>query len=154
MQTAVNVVARRGTISVRERKKLDCQSNDVEMASPGLDRTTAGMKPASLDEVESFYQFFYDLRELKEIIAVVRVPDNDESAARCGNSSHQRAAIAGFVDRYDARSLTLGDSSRQIGAAIIRHQNFARDVMLAESFPHFLDATCQSILLVKAGNNN
>src|SRR4029450_5853075 len=120
---------------------------------PGPNPTHASGKPAALDQVESFSQFSYDLRQLEEIIAVVCVPYDDESAGRRGYSAHQCAAIAWFVDGYHARSLALGDSLGQIGAPIVRHQNLTSDVMLAQSSSSFLNARRQSILLIKAGND-
>src|SRR6266542_91162 len=96
---------------------------------------------------------FLRSRELAEIITVVSVPHNDESAVCRGNSSHQCVAIAWFLDCYDAHSLTLSDGLRRIGAAIVRHQNFTRNVVLAESSSSFLNACRQSILLIKAGDN-
>jgi hypothetical protein len=107
-----------------------------------------------LDQVKSFSQFFDEPRYLKEIIAVISIPYDDESAARRRNSSHQRTAVAWFLDHYDARSLALRDSSRRIGAAIVRHYNFANDVMFPERAPSFLNATCHGILLVEAGNDH
>src|SRR5207249_9900701 len=41
----------------------------------------------------------------------------------------------------------------KIGAAIVRHHNFTGDGMFTASLPSFLNATCQRILLVEAGND-
>jgi hypothetical protein len=105
------------------------------------------------EQSQTFSQFFNNVRDLKEIIAVIGVPYDDEPAARRRNSSHQCAAITWFLDRYDACLFALSDSSRRIGAAIVSHYNFTGDVMFSESSPSLLNAPCQSILLIEAGND-
>src|SRR4029453_18254267 len=116
--------------------------------------TTTGGKPASLHQVKSFSQFSYNLRDLKEVIAVISIPDDDESAARRCNSSHERTAIAWFLDHHDACMLTLCDSGGRIGAAIVRDYNFTGDVIFPESSQRFLDAISQSVGLIEAGNDH
>jgi hypothetical protein len=41
-----------------------------------------------LDQIESFSQLFNDLGDLKEIVTVIGIPNDDESAGRRRNSSH------------------------------------------------------------------
>src|SRR5262249_40100655 len=70
-QTAVNVVNRR--VEPLARKKGENRIANPAMQKrhrAGLNRTTTSGKPAPLDQIESFSQFFYNLRELKKIIAV------------------------------------------------------------------------------------
>jgi hypothetical protein len=79
-QTAVNVVDRRA-------EPFPCEKGKNWIANPTLqewhrtrlNRTTTRRKPTSLDQVKSFSQFFYNLRELEKIVAVVRVRYDDES---------------------------------------------------------------------------
>ena len=72
-----------------------------------------------------------------------------------GRMSTAKAVIELLLtaDPERARAMALSDSSRQIGAAIVRHHNFTSDGMFAASLPSFLNATCQRILLVEAGND-
>src|SRR5207244_13122377 len=100
--------------------------------------TTTSWKPAPLNQFKSFSQFFNDLRDLKEIVTVISIPYDDELAARSSNSSHQCAAVAWFLDHYDARAMALRDSPRQIGAPLVRHHNFPRDAMFAPSIRSFI----------------
>jgi hypothetical protein len=118
----------------------------------GSNGPAPGRKSAPLDEVEPIPQFFDDLRDLKEIVAGIGIPDDDESAFRSGNSSHQCAAIARITHHYHARPLILSDSSRRIGTAVVCHDYFAGDIVFAQSLPSFLNATSQSLLLIEAGN--
>ena len=139
--------------SDEKRKKRVANPAMQEWHRTRLNGTTPGRKSAPLNQVEPFSQFFNDLRDLKEIVAGIGIPYEDELAARSSNSSHQCAAVAWFLDHYDSRAMALSDSSRQIGAAIVRHHNFTSDGMFAASLPSFLNATCQRILLVEAGND-
>jgi len=74
--------------------------------------------------VVAFAQFFNESRHIAEVVAVVRVPHNDERAARAGDARAQRSAVAALRHTNHPRSVLFRDSNRIVRRAIVRDDYF------------------------------
>ena len=85
-----------------------------------------------------------------EVVAGVGVRHQDVAAARSFNSCDQRRAVAARRDVHDA--CTFGDCDRlgAVGRAVVRDDDFARDVAVADGVDRLPDAVCEGLGLIQA----
>src|SRR5207253_4342649 len=73
----------------------------------------------------AFAQLGYEGIEAAEVIAAIRIADDDVAAARGGDASCQRRAIAAPRDVDDAGSGTLGHRPRAVDRSVVGNQHFS-----------------------------
>src|SRR5882724_3569865 len=103
-------------------------------------------------QVVTLAQFLYKLWYFAEVIAVVSVAHNNESALRCGYSCFQRRAVASFGDTNHSCSMRFSKLDRTVGRAIICHHHFATQPRSPKRRDCFVDAERQRLHLVETRN--
>ena len=91
-------------------------------------------------EKDSAQELFDELRDLQEVVAVVRVAHDHVTAAGRGDPTHQRTAVSGPLDPDDAGAEPLRDHRRLVGAAVVGNDDFAMDAAVGDRFASLEDA--------------
>src|SRR5215472_2245207 len=97
-----------------------------------LDGAAAGRKPAPLREVVASPKSFDKSGEFGEIVAVVGVAHDDERAARGGNSTAQRVAVALQWDIDHPSAELTRDVLRAISAPVVGNDDFTTNTCLTK----------------------
>ncbi len=110
-------------------KKCIEQSSETGIAEVFVERRHGARfdfapEPVAHHHVVAFAQFFHESRHIAEVVAVVRVPHNDERAARAGDARAQRSAVAALRHTNHLRSVLFRDSNRIVRRAIVRDDYF------------------------------
>ncbi len=92
--------------------------------------------------------------DLEEVVAVVRVAHDDVGPARRVDRTHQRGAVAPFVDVHHTRPHPLGDPGRAVAAAVIPDDHLAFDSLLGEHALHLANAGLEGVRLVEARHHD
>ena len=74
--------------------------------------------------------------------------------ARGADAAAQRAAVAFFLHRHDARAEFFRDGLRTVGAAVVGDEDFAAHAGALDSEPRLLDAARERFRLVQARHQN
>src|SRR5262245_40287896 len=121
---------------------------------PRHDAPTAAGHSASLNKIISFTQLINELWDFPEIVTIVRITHNNELTA-CGiDSTHQRLAITPRFDVDNLRTLRTRNRLRPIGAAVIRNDHLAGNVMIPQSLPCLFNACAHRIRLIEARHDH
>src|SRR5260370_18780594 len=76
-------------------------------------------------DVVAFAQFFHESRHVGEVVAVVRIPHDNEWAAGSGDARAQRRAVPALRHANHARTVLFGNLNRAVRRPVIRHNYFA-----------------------------
>ena len=120
----------------------------------GKDATATRLEPAALDQFVSLAQALDELRQLAEIVAVVRVAHDHEPSVRGVDAAHQCGAVTLVGHRHDPRPLGARDVHRRVGAAVVGHDNLADDAGRLHGGERLADAGRQCVRLVEAGHDD
>src|ERR1051325_2172338 len=71
------------------------------------DLTTTGWKPAALNKIIAFSQFFGETRNLEKIIAIIGISHYYESATSSRYSAHESVSVTFRLDVNDACAESL-----------------------------------------------
>jgi hypothetical protein len=93
-----------------------------------------------LYQVKPFSQLFDKQRDITKIVTVVRIAHNDEPAACCGDAAHQGIAVSFSLNLDDTGAQADGNSLGLVQAAVVGHNDFPSNLMLAQCALSFLDA--------------
>src|SRR5690348_1788372 len=102
------------------------QHRSAKVAVEKRHRTRSNLSSKSIahHQIVSFAKFFDICVDLRQIITIVRIGHNDESAFRSRDPSEQSAPIAAAGDIDDARPSRLSYFARAVDAAIVRDKYF------------------------------
>jgi hypothetical protein len=109
----------------------------------------ASAEAVAHDEVRAPAQLLHEARDVAKIVAVVGIPHNDELAARSCDSAHQGVAVSLGLDADNAGSELLGDFDRTVGAAVVGHNDLARDVGIRNRKLRLANAGGQRLFLIQ-----
>ena len=116
--------------------------------------SSARFEPAALHQLVTVPKPGDELRQLAEVVAVVRVSHDHEPAARGSDASHERGAVALVGDEHDPRAGGTGDRDRVIGAAVVGDDDLADDTGGVHREARLLNARGQRIRLVEARHDH
>ena len=106
-------------------KKCIEQSSETGIAEVFVERRHGpwfdfAPEPVAHHHVIAFAQFFHESRHIAEVVAVVRVPHDDERTAGAGDARAQRSAVAALRHSNHPRSVLFRDSHRIVRRAVVR----------------------------------
>ena len=106
------------------------------------------------DEVVAFVELWKEAGEVFEVVAGVGVGHEDVFAVGGLDAGDKGGAVAadGHVD--DAGAFVGGDFLGAVGAAVVGDDDFAGDVVVAESGDGLANAESERLCLIKAGHKN
>ena len=110
-------------------------------------------EPVAHHHVVAFAQFFHESRHVAEVVAVVRIPHNDERAAGAGDARAQRSAVAPLRHANHPRSVLFRDSNRIVRRAVVRDDYFPGYPRSLERLHGFVHAIRQRVRFIQARNN-
>ena len=139
-----------------------CQEREHRIAQPAMQpghgarfhRAAAGRQPATLHQVVSLSQLGDELRDVAEVVAVVRVAHDHVAPARRADAAHQGVAIAACADWYDTRAERRRDLDGAVGAAVVRDDDFSLDSSRLQGGEGLLDAHAHGLVLVEARHDH
>jgi hypothetical protein len=111
-------------------------------------------KPVSHDEVIALTKFQKKRGEIREVVTVVRVTEDDIAALCRGNAADERASIARSGDRNDSSAQLVGDVQRSVGTAVVRDDDLAGDLELPDGVVSLLNADPQRLGLIEARHDD
>ena len=153
---AVDVVDGRAEPAARNpREHRDCRTSDAARHGAGQHASAARLEPAALHEVVPFAKALDELRQLAEVVAVVRVAHDDEPPARGVDAAHQGGAVAAIGDRNEPRAFgpvaIAGESSVLPLSATTTSPAIRRLLHRGQRLP---DARRERVRLVEAGHHD
>ena len=117
-------------------------------------RAATVRKPAAHYEIKAVAEFLNKPVDVGKVIAVIGITHDDPFGLGRLNAAAQGAAISFFPDRHDPGAGFLRDRRRTVGAAVVRHKDFARHPGGLEPPLRLGDADGKRFGLVQAGNHN
>src|SRR5260370_9697419 len=90
---------------------------EVAMQRGHRSGTIFAQKPVSHDEVVALAKFQKKRREIREVVTVVRVAEDDITTVCRRNAAEDRASVARMGDRNDPTAQLLADGPRAVGTA-------------------------------------
>src|SRR5262249_6446097 len=97
---------------------------------------------------------FHEVGDRAEVVREVRVAHDDVRAARGGESSGERGAVAARGDRHDARARRGGELARAVRRAVVRDEDLAPEARAVERRACLRDAAGHGFRLVQAGHHH
>ncbi len=120
----------------------------------GQHASAARLEAATLHEVVPLAEAFDERRRLAEIVAVVRIPHDDEAPARGFDPAHQRGAVPPAGDLHEPRAFGSRDCGGAVGAAVVSDHDLAGDSRVLDGGQRLPDARRERVRLVEAGHHD
>ena len=117
---------------------------------PGNNRPAAARQPAAHHQLVALAELLQEALHVREVVAVVRIPEHDPLAQRGFDAAAQGAAVALFPHVNHSRPQLLGDGHGPVGAAVVGHQDFPAHACPVEALPRLLNAGGKRFRLVQA----
>ena len=111
-------------------------------------------KTISHHHFAAFAPLRHKSRHFGEIIAIVGITHDDESAARRANSGLQRRAIPALRNWNHSCAMRLHNFDRAVRRTVVRNYHFAAQSSFLERFLRFLHANSNRIRFVQAGDHH
>ena len=96
----------------------------------------------------------HEARDVAKVVAVVGISHDDELATGSGDAAHQGVAVSLGGNAHNAGSQLLGDFDRTVGAAVVGHDNLARDVGVRNRALRLADAGGQRLFLIQTRHDH
>ena len=124
----------------RGREHEPCQHRKERISDPamqwwhraGKHRSSTCRQATSLDEIVPQAELLEKRGDLPEIVAVVCITHDDIPASRGCNPAHERSTIPSSGNVDDPCTHSGRDFAGAVGAAVISHDEFARNLLLLE----------------------
>src|SRR5215813_4776476 len=92
----------------------------------------AGGQSATLYHIEALSEFFDEARDLEKVVTIVGIAHDDKPTARRSDATHQCVAVS-FAFNVDNSSSPAGRNClRAVRATVVGHNDFTRDLVLAQ----------------------
>ena len=117
-------------------------------------RQNSALETVTHDQVITFAQLIYEFVQVREVVAVIGVPHENEASPGGGDSSAQGTSIAAGFDGHHPGTAVQGNLLRTIGTSIIRDDYLALDLMPDHGLQNFLDADAHGRAFIQAGHHD
>src|SRR5260221_897893 len=151
-QPAVEVAHRRA----EEKAPDETQHRIAEVAMQRRHRAPedAALEAIAHHERIALPQLVDEAIERREIVAVIGIAHDHETAACCGDACGERCAIAALRHFDDARASTRGERARVVVRSVVGDKHLAVDAGAAQKGARFLDTATHGRGLVQATHEN
>ena len=82
-------------------------------------------EPVAQHDVIALAQLFHESRHVAEVVAVVRVPHNNEGTSRAGDARSQCCAVPPLLHANHARAMLFRNLNRTVRRPVVRNHHFA-----------------------------
>src|SRR6185312_7926268 len=129
------------TLEEKPADKGQHRISEIAMERRHRSRTNTTTKAIAHHQVKALAQFLDERPEGAEIVTIISVPHDHESAVCCVDASHQGITISFGRDLRDAGAKRFRDFSGTVGAAVVGDYDLANDAELIQRVPRFLNTT-------------
>ena len=117
-------------------------------------RLDAALKAVAHHQVGPVPELLHERHQVGEVVTVVRVAHDDAATAGGHNPAHQGVAVALLGDRHHACPGVGGQLLAAVGAAVVRDDHFAADLMLLQESHGLADARRDRLSLIETWHDD